>query len=440
MNMKNYDWQYLSVLLEKLQLDENKVGGSLVVYSHGKCVVETSIGYARENDLWSADTLSLNFSTGKGVLATLVHCIVSQGLLDYDLPISSYWPEFAINGKNEITLRQVMSHQANLYAIDSIIDDSNLMLDWKLMVDKVAAMPLSIIEHKKDLRYSTTYNALVYGWILGELITRVTSLSIQDALDQYLAKPLGIQGQVMFGVSDAQANKIAIPERLFETKLDESVLDNRTRRKPVLKPDSDRVLKTYSQFNCYSQWQSNYLALTNEGKNFLTTADINRLFFDPALLNLNNYKSALMPNAKQQFDYYQINVLKAVIPAVNCVASAKALAVIYSMLANKGSFNGYEFIDKQTFEIMTQIQNQGVDAVMPAIEPNSMLWRLGYHRVFSKCHDVTHAFGHIGYNGSMAWCDPSRNLSVSFVHNVDTTMLNDIRQFAINEAILYCCQ
>jgi CubicO group peptidase (beta-lactamase class C family) len=70
--------------------------------------------------------------------------------------------------------------------------------------------------------------------------------------------------------------------------------------------------------------------------------------------------------------------------------------------------------------------------VMPAV----MRWRLGYHRVFSLLHDTTTAFGHMGYNGSMAWCDPNRDLAVAFVHNYDVTMLGDIRQFILNETIL----
>ncbi len=75
---------------------------------------------------------------------------------------------------------------------------------------------------------------------------------------------------------------------------------------------------------------------------------------------------------------------------------------------------------------------------MPAINPHSMLWRLGYHRVFSVCHKVDNGFGHMGYNGSMAWCDPSRELAVAFVHNFNSIMLNDVRGLVVNELILEC--
>jgi CubicO group peptidase (beta-lactamase class C family) len=73
-----------------------------------------------------------------------------------------------------------------------------------------------------------------------------------------------------------------------------------------------------------------------------------------------------------------------------------------------------------------------------------MDWRLGYHRLFSICQNVDsemlkanqQGFGHMGYNGSVAWCDPAQQLSFAFIHNFDTTMLNDVRQFALTEAVL----
>ena len=81
--------------------------------------------------------------------------------------------------------------------------------------------------------------------------------------------------------------------------------------------------------------------------------------------------------------------------------------------------------------------------------PAHMAWRLGYHRRFSICHSkgldkstndaaesMEQSFGHMGYNGSVAWCDPTRQLSFAFIHNFDVTMLNDIRQFALTEAVL----
>ncbi len=186
--MKNSE--NLTQFFQKIALDEQQTGGALVVYHQGECIFNQSSGKATANSDWTTDTLSLNFSTGKGILATLVHCLVSQSLLDYDTPICHYWAEFAVNGKEKITLRQVMSHQADLFAIDSIIDDCEKMLNWQFMLDKVANMSPTPIKHTAKTHFSTAYSALVYGWILGGLITKVTNLSLQQALDKYLAEPL----------------------------------------------------------------------------------------------------------------------------------------------------------------------------------------------------------------------------------------------------------
>ncbi|MBS9779370.1 MAG: beta-lactamase family protein [Moraxellaceae bacterium] len=426
--MKNSE--NLNQFFQKIALDEQETGGALVVYHKNKCIVNQSVGKATANSDWTTDTLSLNFSTGKGVLATLVHCLVSQNLLDYDTPICQYWAEFAVNGKEKITLRQVMSHQADLFAIDSIIDNSEQMLDWQFMLDKVANMSPTPIKHTAKVHFSTAYSALVYGWILGGLITKVTNLSLQQALDKYLAEPLNIQGEVYFTLPQNKLAEVAQPQRNFYPKNNDN--NKRIRQKPLLQADSQETLQIYQSLNCYKKWQELYYQQTGKQKEFLTTADINSLYFQPNLLNLANYKSALMPNAKQKFDYYQAEVLQATIPAVNCIASANALAKIYNMLAQQGA----ELIHEKTWQQLTKVHNLGADAIMPAISPHSMLWRLGYHRVFSVCHNVENGFGHMGYNGSMAWCDPSRQLTVTFIHNFNSIMLNDVRGLAINELIL----
>ena len=147
-----------------------------------------------------------------------------------------------------------------------------------------------------------------------------------------------------------------------------------------------------------------------------------------------------MPASKQPIDYYNEQALQAVIPAANGVASAKALATIYAMLASGGVWQDKTLIDKATFAELSKVQATGMDAVMPA----NMEWRLGYHKLFSVCSPQSNdlsktteqGFGHMGYNGSVAWCEPSRKLSFAFVHNFESTMLNDIRQFALTEAVI----
>lgn len=258
------------------------------------------------------------------------------------------------------------------------------------------------------------------GWVLGGLIEKVTNLSLQQALEQYLCEPLGLIGEVYFQLDLNKINQIAVPERVIN-------LSNRT--KPVITADTAEVLAFYQNLVCYPTWQK----LSNkDSKKPLSTQDINQLYFNIRKIDMADYKASLVPKQSRTFDYYHPQILTSQIPAANVVASSFAMAKIYALLANRGEIDGKILIDKKTFSKLKTIQNQQFDRVMPAM----MNWRLGYHRVFSICHDVSHAFGHTGYNGSMAWCDPSRALSLAFVHNYDVTMLTDIRQFIINETVL----
>lgn len=435
--------QRLQTLLIELQLDDAPAGGALVVYQHGKCIAQASTGKAQADILWQPDTLALNFSTGKGIVATLIHVLVSQGLLDYDTPIAQYWAAFAANGKADITLRAVLSHQANLFAISSIDADNEALLDWEYMLTKVAAMPISLPDNASA--YVSAYSALIYGWILGGLIEKVTQQPFAEALHDYLTEPLGIAASCYFGVPDSQVAQVASLVKNFKSVASETNPATRKHRKPTLKADSAQTLAMYARLSPYDCWQQQAICqqavpINTQSNPALTTTHINRLYFDHSQLNLKNYKAALMTISPQPMDYYDKAVLQALLPAVNGVASAQALAIIYAMLANGGTWHGKTLIDNATFQQLSGVQLSGRDAVIPT----NMAWRLGYHRRLTLCHhdnqaDVTgtqQGFGHMGYNGSVAWCDPQRQLSFAFVHNFDVTMLNDIRQFALTETLL----
>ena len=446
---------YLQELLTLVSSDDAPSGGSLVVFREGECIAEVSTGVAQTQQPWSADTLSLNYSTGKGVLATLVHVLVSNGILDYDQPIAQYWPDFAANGKQDITLREVLTHQAGLFDIAALVEDSLELLKWDTMLVRIAAMPIAppillgsaakrrwqkthpeAVSKDQPPYYQSVYSALVFGWVIGGLIEQATKARLAAVLRQYLTEPLGIEKACYFGVPTAQLDQVARLPRNFTVPLDRS-------DRASFSDEQKQAL--FKQFPAYSCWQARAEALGIAKQHDLTAAQINRLYFDPRLMDLEGYKSALSPRGETPVNYHSTEVLQGCIPAANGVASAKALATIYAMLANQGIWQGNTLIDAATFAQLSRIHVTGMDAVMPAVgsptDPAiaSMHWRLGYHRLPSACHDTSHAFGHMGYNGSVAWCDPSRGLAVAYVHNHNGTMFSDIRQFALNEAILSLC-
>lgn len=407
-------WDDFNEILTSLQMDDAPAGGTLIIIKDGKQIVNTSVGNARPDVAWIDHTLSVNFSIGKGVMATLIAVLVSRGLLAYDMPIAHYWADFGTNGKEHITPRHILTHTAGLFDVSSLTQDTSELTNWQIMTHKVAQMSPHTPKGQDIHSYASAYSALVSGWILGALVEKATNLPLQKALDAYLAEPLGLVGELYWGLPDDKLEKVAKPLRFFD--------DDNAKRKPTLKPDTPKILQTLANLPTASLWQSALEDLP------INTANVNKLYFDTSKMNLANYKNALMPNGKDGLSYHDRQVLQAVIPAANGVSTAHALATIYAMHANDGVYQGQTLIDPDTLTDMRQIRVDGFDAVMPA----NMRWRSGFHRLFSL-QNTPNAYGHMGYNGSIAFADPDRKLAFVFIHNFDTTMLNDVRQFALFE-------
>ena len=441
----------LTQLMQNLQLEDSPAGGSVVVYHKGELIAQANAGYAVPETPWDNQTLSLNFSTGKGVLVTLIHILVSHELLDYDQALAHYWPEFGVNGKQQITLRQVLTHQAGLFNIQAVTDAAEDMINWQQMLSRVETMSPQDPVNEKAV---SAYSALVSGWVLGGVIEKVTGKTLNEVIDEYLAEPLGVAGSVYFGVPKQKLASVATLTKNFEhfdsliglsedSQSDQSAPKKRS-SKPKLRSDSEQTLGVYQGLAAYPCWQHAFKQQSGSQQQdsdnaSLNTLDIANLYFDMSSIQMQDFKYALVPAGRSGFDYYTADALMAKIPAANNVASAEALATMYAMLANKGHWQGKQLISEQVFQQLSKIHVEGQDAIMPAANPHSMQWRLGYHRVFSRCFDsdeLSSAFGHMGYNGSVAWCDVERGLAVAFVHNYDVTMSTDIRQFAIIETIL----
>src|SRR4030095_8200051 len=141
-------------------------GGAAVCVYHGGEKVVDIWGGTRDaaGNPWQADTLSLSFSTTKGVASTLLHVLADHGHIDYDARVADYWPEFAEAGKDAIKVRHLLCHEAGLYAISERGDHGREMLDGEQMVRRLAAAKP---RHAPGAAHG--YHALTYGWLVGEL-------------------------------------------------------------------------------------------------------------------------------------------------------------------------------------------------------------------------------------------------------------------------------
>jgi CubicO group peptidase (beta-lactamase class C family) len=172
-------------------VDRGELGAAVAAYVAGERVVDLWGGYrdARRQDRWEEDTLVLVYSTSKGMAAIAVALAHSRGLIDYDSTVASYWPEFAQSGKAEITVRQLLSHQAGLSGLDVPLDAHKLA-----DLDGVArALARQRPAWKPGTRQG--YHALTIGWYEGELIRRVdpSHRSLGRFFAEEVAAPLGLE-------------------------------------------------------------------------------------------------------------------------------------------------------------------------------------------------------------------------------------------------------
>ena len=354
-----------SVLIR--QIPRNLPGGSAVcVYHESQKVVDLWGGTRDRDDApWCADTTAPSFSTTKGVISTLVHILVDKGRARYDDPIAKYWPEFAANGKDGITIRQALCHEAGLYRIDEMITHADEILDWNHMKTLVAAARPA---HEPGTLHG--YHALTYGWLIGGLIEAVTGKPLQRVLQEELVDPLGLDG--MF---------IGMPH-------------NELYRRAKLIP-RDGISTPLAEADGWSDSVREWIERA----------------FAKLGIEFSEFRAAMTLN--EPFDWNADATVQAVIPAANGQFTARSLARMYAMIANGGELDGVRLLSEARVREMSQVHSKKRDRVVFV----PMYWRMGYHRAFSLGGSAPSAFGHYGFGGSGAFCDPSRRLAVALTVN-----------------------
>jgi CubicO group peptidase (beta-lactamase class C family) len=295
-------------------------GGALAVYLDGEPVVDVWTGWAdRRGRLpWSADTGTMVFSATKGMASTVIHRLVDRGLIEYDAPVAQYWPRFGANGKADITVRQLMRHQAGLSALRG--SSKQDLLDHELMERRLAAAPPGYSFGR------SAYHALTYGWLLSGLARAVTGKGMRQLIREELAEPLGTDG-LHLGRPPVEA-----PTRAAQIIMPQSAFQN-----PV--------------FNAVAPMIA---ALPLSG----------------------GFGSMYFPGFKAvaQGD---IPLLDAEIPAANGVATARGLARMYGAIANGGRIDGSQFLSPEVVAGLTGRRSLRLDRnlVIP------LAFHLGYHRL-----------------------------------------------------------
>jgi CubicO group peptidase (beta-lactamase class C family) len=187
--------------------------GALCVMDRGRVVVDICGGLAGPGQLWTAQTLACCFSVTKGVLSLLAHRLIDEGRIAPETRIAALWPGFGVNGKERLTLVDVLTHRAGLPAVTGQVAAGDLY-DWDRMVAHLAASaPVAPVQAEP------VYHNMTYGHVLGEVLCRATGVRpLSRLLRETVTDPLGADFHL--GLAPAAMARCAqlsqeAPEALF---------------------------------------------------------------------------------------------------------------------------------------------------------------------------------------------------------------------------------
>ena len=333
--------------------DHGEVGAAVAITIEGRLVVDLWAGWADRirTRPWQRDTLVNVFSVGKAMAALSLLVLVERGQVDLDAPAARYWPEFAARGKSEVTVHMLLCHRAGLPAIRRSLPRF-AMYDWELMTSALAAE-----EPWWEPGRTHGYHVNTFGFLIGEIVRRVSGESIGAFFRREVAAPLG--ADFHFGIGPEHDQRIA--DYLFGDEPPEMV-DDDDERKFLLR----------------------HVYLNPPGLSGFGT------------VNTRAWRAAEMPSTNGQ-------------------ASARAVARIYSVLACGGAIDGVRLLRTETIERAIAEASSGPDLVLR--RPSR--FGLGFQLTQPERPLGTNprSFGHFGAGGSLGFADPDAQLAFAYTMN-----------------------
>jgi CubicO group peptidase (beta-lactamase class C family) len=345
---------------EKLYRTGAYPGISLCLRRRGEVVLNRSLGHAAGNGpkdsakvpkrVLQTDAPICLFSASKAITAILVHKLAEEGGVDLDAPVSHYLPAFAANGKSTTTVSRVLAHQGG-FPMFNLPDEERSperLLDWHACIETICAAP-----PEKSRKRRLAYHAITGGFILGEIIQRVTGGSLSDYLDAKIRKPMGMR-HFTFGLDETDRNHAAL---------------NYAAGQPVRFPISGFLERALSApFD-------EVISVSNSD-----------IFFD------------------------------AVIPAGNLYATAEELSRFYQMLLDDGMWQGKRLLDSDTVARATRPANPlSFDHTLKLPMRYSEGFMLGANPFGMYGPMTAECYGHLGFMNILGWADPRREIAASLL-------------------------
>lgn len=351
------------------------IGAAVYVYRDGRPVVDLWGGLA-DSDAgrpWVEDTLQLVYSATKGATATCAHLLAQRGELDLDAPVAEYWPEFAAAGKAGIPVRWLLTHQAGLPVVDRPVP----------LADALAWTPMTVaLAAQRPVWTPGTahgYHGRTFGWLVGEVIRRVSGRTVGRFLAEEIAGPLGLD--FFIGLPAAERPRVSRMVNSQPSAAD--VADIR----PADIPEEFRA----------------FLAAFN---------DPNSLF---------NRAFAITDPPDIDFDAPEVQA--AEIPSSNGICTARGLARLYAGLI--GEVDGVRILTPETLASATREQANGPDQVLLINGRFATGFMLPTDD--SPIGGPT-SFGHPGRGGSLGFAIPDAGIAFGYVPNhIQQGMVMDTR-------------
>ena len=321
---------------------------SLCVRRQGDIVLNRSLGYARNNVLATVHTPVCLFSASKAISAVLIHLLAEQGHINLLDPVSYYIPAFAAKGKGSISILQLLSHRGGIPNLPKGVG-------MEVLLDHQAALQVLCDSEPEDhLGRVQSYHAVTSGVIMDELVRTTTGMTLQQYLDKYIRKPMGMR-YFRFGLTKRDRANAAL-DKVTGPKV--GVIDNVLQG--IIGVDPNDI----GQF-------------TSEAR-----------FYD------------------------------AVFPSANLFATAEEISRYYQMLLNGGHWQGKQILDRLTVhKAIHSFGKAELDKALMAPMRYSAGFMLGSKGIGMFGRHSQYAYGHLGYANIISWADPEREISVSLMNN-----------------------
>jgi CubicO group peptidase (beta-lactamase class C family) len=349
-------------------------GGAFCAYVGGSPVADLWAGTARPGVPWERDTLAVLMSSTKGMTALVAQMLEARGELDIEAPVASYWPGFATNGKDAITVRHVLTHTAGLVGLPGHAEFITWDGDGWGMYDEIARRLETATPAWKP-GTAIGYHAITYGWLMGEVIFRITGRRVGVLFKEWIADPLGLDARI--GTPASEHDRIAW------------VLDEDYSKIPA---DMQPLIETYMA-----------------------------MLRDPSTLAGQAFMGTETDSLVEKVETFARSpkVWQIELPAGNGTSTARALARMYAVLANGGELDGVRLLPEESVRRWGAEQYRGWQQLAPI----EMAQALGYHNNLpgmgapAPFGPNDKAFGHGGMGGQIGCCDVDDNVAIGFVRN-----------------------